>query len=98
VSQDRGRQIKLSLVDLAKGLSHPVRLAIVNQMRLCDGTSSPKELAAQLSLPLGRVSYHVRTLRALGLLELVETIPRRGTVEHRYLLTPQVRPVLAKLL
>jgi len=33
---------------------------------------------------LGNVSYHVRILRELGLVELVRTEPRRGALEHFY--------------
>jgi hypothetical protein len=46
--------------------------------------ASPHEIAAELGAPLSNTSYHVRRLRTLGLIELVERVVRRGAVEHRY--------------
>jgi DNA-binding transcriptional ArsR family regulator len=67
---------------LAKALAHPLRvqlLAALNQ-----GVASPNELAKKLDEPLTNVSYHVRMLHDLGCIELVETEPRRGALEHYY--------------
>src|SRR4051812_14868171 len=65
-----------------KALSHPLRVQILG---LLDGeVRSPKELADELNEPLGNVSYHVRTLADLGLIELVKKVPRRGAIEHYY--------------
>jgi DNA-binding transcriptional ArsR family regulator len=71
-------------VDLAfvKALSHPVRaeaLRLLNQRVM-----SPNDLARELSVPLGTISYHVRELAKYGCIELVELVPRRGATEHRY--------------
>jgi DNA-binding transcriptional ArsR family regulator len=52
---------------------------------MLDGrVASPNELARELELPLGRVSYHIRLLNDLGAIELVRTEPRRGALEHFY--------------
>lgn len=51
-------------------------------------TVSPSELAGELDLPIGTISYHVRRLERLGLLELVECRQRRGTIQHHYALAP----------
>ena len=52
---------------------------------MLDGrTASPNQLARELDLPLGRVSYHIRLLNDLGAIELVRTEPRRGALEHFY--------------
>ena len=52
---------------------------------MLDGrTASPNQLARELGLPLGRVSYHIRLLHDLGAIELVGTEPRRGALEHFY--------------
>ena len=68
-----------------EGLAHPVRLRVVLAM---DGErASPSALAGRLGVPLGTMSYHVRCLAALGLLELVTSRPRRGALEHVYGLT-----------
>jgi DNA-binding transcriptional ArsR family regulator len=67
---------------LVKALRHPIRaraLSILN-----DGVASPKMIAAELDVPLGTVGHHVKQLEALGCIELVETVPRRGALEHFY--------------
>jgi hypothetical protein len=46
--------------------------------------ASPVVLAKRLGEPLGTVSYHVRTLYDLGVLDLVRTRQRRGATEHFY--------------
>jgi hypothetical protein len=52
--------------------------------QLNQGVASPNELAKKLGEPLTNVSYHVRMLHDLGCIELVETEPRRGALEHYY--------------
>jgi DNA-binding transcriptional ArsR family regulator len=54
-------------------------LTVLNQR-----IASPSELADELEEPIGNVSYHMRTLADLGMVELVRTEPRRGAVEHYY--------------
>src|SRR6201989_596306 len=67
---------------LLKAISHPLRHRLLGML---DGrTASPNELARELGLPLGRVSYHIRLLHDLGAIELLRTEPRRGAVEHFY--------------
>jgi DNA-binding transcriptional ArsR family regulator len=51
---------------------------------LNERVTSPSELAGELDEPIGNVSYHMRTLADLGMVELVRTEPRRGAVEHYY--------------
>jgi DNA-binding transcriptional ArsR family regulator len=65
---------------LAKALGHPVRVQALTI--LIDRISSPKEIAAQLGKQLPNVSYHVRQLERLGLIELVEEEPVSGSVAH----------------
>jgi DNA-binding transcriptional ArsR family regulator len=67
---------------LAKALMHPVRMRVLTLLNR--KVASPSELAVELDEPLGNVSYHVRMLLDLGLVELVGTTPRRGAVEHHY--------------
>lgn len=88
----------LALVDLARGLGHPTRLAVLEEMRTRSTSMSPKELADTLVIPLGSISYHVRTLRALGLVEIVQTVPRRGALEHRYRIAGPAEQLLTRLL
>src|SRR3954451_6416933 len=67
---------------LLRAISHPLRHRLLGML---DGrTTSPNELARELGLPLGRVSYHIRLLNDLGAIELVRTEPRRGALEHFY--------------
>jgi DNA-binding transcriptional ArsR family regulator len=65
-----------------KALGHPLRVRIL--ALLAERTASPRELAEWLGATLGTVSYHVRTLHELGLIELVRTSQVRGAVAHHY--------------
>jgi DNA-binding transcriptional ArsR family regulator len=47
-------------------------------------TASPNQLASELGVPLGNVSYHVRMLARIGLIKLVSRRQRRGAIEHFY--------------
>jgi DNA-binding transcriptional ArsR family regulator len=67
---------------LAKALAHPLRVQLLAALN--EGVASPNELAKKLDEPLTNVSYHVRMLHDLGTIELVETEPRRGALEHYY--------------
>ena len=57
----------------------PLRRKLLNRLR---DPSSATQLAAALGLPRQRVNYHLRTLEAAGLVELVELRQRRGCVER----------------
>ncbi len=68
---------------LAKALSHQLRAQALTL--IAEGTAcSPKAIADLLGLDIRHVAYHVRVLRKLGCVELVETQQRRGAVEHVY--------------
>lgn len=67
---------------LMKALTHPIRaraLAILNER-----TASPNEIAKELGQGVGHVSYHINVLKKCECIELVNTEPRRGAVEHYY--------------
>jgi DNA-binding transcriptional ArsR family regulator len=68
---------------LIKALAHPLRVRILSILEERE-MASPNELADELSVSLGVMSYHVRRLHALGFLELVKRTPRRGAIEHHY--------------
>jgi DNA-binding transcriptional ArsR family regulator len=74
---------------LVKALAHPIRMKILNI--LDERTATPKELAEALRLPLENVSYHVRTLKDFGFIELERTRQVRGAVEHHYKLAARPR-------
>jgi DNA-binding transcriptional ArsR family regulator len=68
---------------IARVLSHPLRPRIL-QILADRGEASPNEIASELDVPLGTLSYHTRLLRDAGWIELVREVPRRGAVEHFY--------------
>lgn len=68
---------------LIKALAHPLRVRILSILETRD-MASPNEMAEELGVSLGVMSYHVRRLHSLGFLELVKRTPRRGAIEHHY--------------
>src|ERR1700754_4320360 len=68
---------------VVKALSHPTRVRILELLQHRE-LASPVELATELGIPLGTVSYHVRRLEVLGFIELATRTQRRGAVEHHY--------------
>jgi DNA-binding transcriptional ArsR family regulator len=97
---------------LAKALEHPIRIEILTVLR--QGPSSPTRIQRELeTVSLNLVAHHVKVLKELGFVELVETVSRRGAKEHIYRLarspvisneawdelTPKVRmPIVATVL
>jgi len=67
---------------LAAILAHPLRCKILTIMDT--RVVSPNELSAELNEALGNISYHVRNLLDLGVIELVDEKKRRGAREHFY--------------
>lgn len=66
--------------ELAKALSHPVRVEILEALR--GRTASPVELSREMDQPVEVISYHTKALVNCGCLELVRRKPVRGSVEH----------------
>lgn len=67
---------------LVKALNHPVRVKALTI--LTERTASPKEISELIETPLSNVSYHVRVLDELGLIEITEEEAVRGSVAHFY--------------
>jgi DNA-binding transcriptional ArsR family regulator len=67
---------------LIKAMAHPLRHRLL--IRLNEGAASPSTLARELEEPLGNVAYHVKILLEHDAIELVETKPVRGAIEHIY--------------
>jgi DNA-binding transcriptional ArsR family regulator len=67
---------------LVKALAHPLRAKMLYALQ--ERQSSPKELAAHFGVPLSNVAYHIQVLRKLKLIRLAKKTPRRGAVEHHY--------------
>lgn len=79
----RKRQLEKSPQEvLVKALNHPVRVKALTI--LTERTASPKEISAEIEVPLSNVSYHVRVLDELGLVEIREEESVRGSVAHFY--------------
>ena len=81
------------LAQLGRALGHPLRVEILTAL-LDRDEASPRELAVELDQPLGTVSYHVRYLVSLEMLELQRMVPRRGAVQHFYSLKDELRRLL----
>jgi len=76
------KQARSPVSSLGAIVAHPLRTRIWTV--LTERTASPNELKSILRAPLGDVAYHVRVLKDVGVIELVDTKPRRGAVEHWY--------------
>jgi DNA-binding transcriptional ArsR family regulator len=90
---DVGSSPAAQLAQLGRALGHPLRVEILTALLLKE-EASPRELAAELGQPLGTVSYHVRYLVSLEMLELQRMVPRRGAVQHFYSLKNELRRLL----
>lgn len=65
-------------------LGHPVRRQILRE--LATGAGSASTLSRAIGAELGMVSYHLNQVLAkqCRVVELVDTVPRRGSVEKLY--------------
>jgi DNA-binding transcriptional ArsR family regulator len=75
---------------LIKVMAHPLRVQSLTL--LTERVASPKEIAKTLGVGVTKLSYHIRELEKVGLIELVDEKKRRGAVEHFYRAT--IRPML----
>jgi DNA-binding transcriptional ArsR family regulator len=71
--------------DAAFAFAHPVRAQVALALAAAEGPLSPSALAADLGERLGTVSYHVKIMLGLGVLEEAGTRPVRGALEHLYI-------------
>jgi len=78
----RGKWRGVENAALGAIVAHPVRCRLMAVF--ADRVASPNEIAHEFGMPVGDVSYHVRTLKDAGLIELVEERPVRGSTEHFY--------------
>lgn len=93
-SEDKKRSVTICTV-----LKHPLRVRILEVLN--EGPRSPSQFVEEGLIPeehfsnyqqaLSLASYHFRELEKEGCLEVIESIPRRGAVEHVYRgMSPQV--------
>ena len=73
-----------------RALSHPLRVRILLEFDP-HARLSPIQLAGRFEESLGTVSYHVRELHAVGLLQAAGAIQRRGALQHFYRLSDKGR-------
>jgi DNA-binding transcriptional ArsR family regulator len=77
-------------VKQSKGLNSTLGAIVAHPLRgrcltiLSDRTASPNELARDLGEDVGNISYHVKQLLKMEVIELVRERPVRGAVEHFY--------------
>jgi predicted transcriptional regulator len=69
--------------ELISALDHPVRRQIL-RLILDRGRISPVEIAKELDMPLGGLSYHVRILCDRHAVEPAGTRRVRGAIQHFY--------------
>lgn len=75
------------IAEVLGALGHPVRVRVIRHFDE-DVKLSPSRLhEAMPDVSLGTLAYHVRQLAGAGLLRRAGRVPRRGAVEHLYLLT-----------
>lgn len=74
-------------------LRHPLRRELLRLYVKEGERLSPKQLSDFTKKHLSLVGYHVRELAKHGAVELVETRPRRGSVEHFYEATALIEEV-----
>lgn len=87
-----GGQMATEGATLCDPLKHPERvriLEVINEapmspIRFLEGGYAAREDFANKQEALSYLSYHFRELVKVGLIEVIETIPRRGAVEHIY--------------
>lgn len=77
---------------IGNALKHPLRVRILEVLN--EGPRSPSQFVEEGLIPkdsystyqqaLSLASYHFRELQKEGCLEVIESIPRRGAIEHVY--------------
>ncbi|HEY8585070.1 MAG TPA: helix-turn-helix domain-containing protein, partial [Capillimicrobium sp.] len=79
---DTERDGAVRMTKVATALKHPTRqkaLEILNQR-----DASPSDIARRIDQPIANVTYHMKILRRLGLIEQIDERHVRGAVEHIY--------------
>lgn len=76
------KQSRTSVSSISVIVGHPLRAECWTI--LAERVASPNELSRLVDDSLANVAYHVKVLLGAGVIELVDTAPRRGAVEHFY--------------
>jgi DNA-binding transcriptional ArsR family regulator len=67
---------------LAAIVAHPTRVKCLSI--LAERRASPNQIATELNEDVGHVSYHIKKLMSLGVVELIDERKVRGAIEHFY--------------
>lgn len=84
--------------EVFKALAHPVRRLFLRTLLNGQTALSPIAFHRQTGTPLPNSSYHVGVLSTLGIIEVVQKIPRRGAVENMYRVSGRNGPAATGLL
>jgi DNA-binding transcriptional ArsR family regulator len=84
-----GAEPTAELAEVLGALSHPVRIRVLRHSEGGVKLSASRLRESMPDVPLGTLAYHVRQLAVAGLLRRAGRVPRRGAVEHLYLVTPK---------
>jgi DNA-binding transcriptional ArsR family regulator len=80
----RNQERRPASEDLMRGLSSPVRRAILRKLHRAGEARSSSELSKELSRPFNSTNYHVKILRDCELIGLTDTRRKRGATESFY--------------
>jgi DNA-binding transcriptional ArsR family regulator len=69
---------------LISALNHSLRRRILRRVDEDGGVTSARQLARQLGLPIGNVSYHLQVLAKLDVLKQTHARQVRGATEYFY--------------
>jgi DNA-binding transcriptional ArsR family regulator len=84
----KSNEATAELATALRALGHPVRIRLLREAEEGVKLSASKAQEWVPDVSLGTLAYHVRCLADAGLLRKAGLVPRRGAVEHLYLLTP----------
>jgi DNA-binding transcriptional ArsR family regulator len=76
------RVFPITSVDQLRSLALPIRQRILNE--LAERPMTTKQVALKLGQPVTRLYHHVDALAEAGLIKLVRSTPKRGTIERFY--------------
>jgi DNA-binding transcriptional ArsR family regulator len=89
MASDQDDRATAALAEFFGALSHPLRIRVLRHYAGGEKLSARRLTDLMPESTLGTLAYHVRELASAGLLKPAGQIPRRGAIEHLYLLTPR---------
>lgn len=67
---------------------HPFRKLILEDIER-EGSASPVAISERHKQKLGNISHHCKVMKGWGWIRVDREIPRRGAMEHMYVLTDE---------